>query len=150
MFSPLQVEIHPSVTARYLFLLLAALSVFSVWLSGLSFTFKLVLSLACCCYLIYCWPRIIMLTDAGSVSGIRWLAERKAVVVCLRGSGWVEVEAIQQRLISPLLLGLKLKVRDQQGSVSVLIWRDSVTAAQFRKLQVLLRFAPPPVSASHS
>ncbi|WP_366511842.1 protein YgfX [uncultured Amphritea sp.] len=150
MFSPLQVEVQPSVIARYLFLLLTALSFFSVWLSGLSFIYQLILSLACCCYLIYCWPRAIKLTDRNSVTALRWLAERKAVVVCLGDGDWIEVEAIEQRLNFPLLLGLKLKLRGRRRSVSLLIWRDSVSADQFRKLRVLLRFAPPPVSASHN
>ena len=150
MFSPLQIEIQPSVIARYLFLLLTALSFFSVWLSGLSFIFQLILYLACCSYLIFSWPRAVTLTDPDSVTGLRWLAERKAVVVRLGGGDWMEVEAIEQRLSFPLLLGLKLKLRGRRRSVSLLIWRDSVSVDHFRKLRVLLRFAPPPVSASHS
>ncbi|WP_363317755.1 protein YgfX [uncultured Amphritea sp.] len=140
----------PSVVARGVFLLLTALSFFSLWTSGLSVTFQFILSILCICYLAFCWPRVITLTHPRCVTGIRWLAERKTVVVCLGEGDWREVEVIQQRLNYPLLLGLKLKLRGQSRSVSVVIWRDSVTADHFRKLRVLLRFAPPPVSASHS
>jgi len=150
VFSPLQIEVKPSVFARGVFLLLTGLSLVSLWLSGLSVIFKVFLSIVCISYLFFCWSRFITLRHSRSVTGLRWLAGRKAVVVCLSNGDWIEVEAIQQRLNFPLLLGLKLKLKGQRRSVSLVIWRDSVTADHFRKLRVFLRFAPPPVSASHS
>ncbi|WP_428037048.1 protein YgfX [Amphritea sp.] len=150
MFSPLQIEVKPSAIARGVFLLLTGLSLFSLWFSGLSVPLQLSLSGVCIGYLCFCWPRLITLTDARSVTGLRWLVERKAVALCLGEGDWIEVEEIQQRMSYPLLLGLKLKLQGQRRPVSLLIWRDSVSTDHFRKLRVLLRFAPPPVSASHS
>lgn len=150
MFSPFQVEIKPSVISRGVFLLLTVLSLVSIWLSGLSVTLQVVLSLLCGCYVFYGWPRFISLTHHRCIIGLRWLADKKVLAVCLVGEGWVEVEAVQQRLSFPLLLGLSVKLRGARRTVAVVIWPDSVSADQFRKLRVLLRFAPPPLNASHN
>ncbi|RTE65825.1 hypothetical protein EH243_09035 [Amphritea opalescens] len=131
-----------------MFLFLTALSVLSIWISGLAIGLKIPLTLICGGYLVYCWSRVIDLTHRRSVTGLRWLVDKKVGSICLGGE-WVEIEAIQQRLMLPLLLGLSVKLRGQQGKVAVVIWRDSVSADQFRKLRVLMRFAPP-ISASRN
>lgn len=150
MFSPLQVEIKPSAVSRGVFVFLTVLSLISICLSGLNVGFKVALSFACVFYLYHCWPRFIALTHSRSVTGLRWLADKKVMAVCLAGDQWFEVETVQQRLSFPLLLGLSVKLRGRQGSGAVVIWRDSVTADQFRKLRVLLRFAPPLLNANHN
>lgn len=148
MFSPLQVEIRPSAIGKRVFLLLTVLSIYSVWISGLTLSLKIPLTFICSGYLIYCWPRFIALTHHRSVTGLRWLADKKVGAICLAGN-WAEIETVQQRLTFPMLLGLSVKLREQRGSVAVVIWPDSVSADQFRKLRVLLRFATP-ISANHN
>ncbi|MDO6564457.1 hypothetical protein Q4488_13790 [Amphritea sp. 1_MG-2023] len=110
----------------------------------------MILTLLCGRYTIYAWSRFISLTHPASVTGVRWLADKKAIAVCLAGDHWYEVVALEQRLSFPVLLGFKVKLRDQNRSVAAVIWSDSVSVDQYRKLRVLLRFAAPPVNANHS
>ncbi|MBQ0782627.1 MAG: hypothetical protein KBT66_00195 [Amphritea sp.] len=93
---------------------------------------------------------MIWLNNRYSVTGLRWLVERKGIVVCLHKGNWVHIDRIEQKFVFPFLIGLKLKLCTDDRSVTVLIWRDSVVEDDFRKLRVLCRFAPPPVSATHS
>lgn len=150
MFSPLQVEIRASVYGRACIVLLALFSLLSVWAADLVLIYKLLLSLACLGYSCFCWSRLIWLNNRHSVTGLRWLVERKGIVVCLHKGNWVHIDRIEQKFVFPFLIGLKLKLCTDDRSVTVLIWRDSVVEDDFRKLRVLCRFAPPPVSATHS
>ncbi len=150
MFSPLQVEVGASVYCRVCIALLAFFSLLSVWAADLVVIYKLLLFLACIGYSFFCWSRLIWFNSQYSVTGLRWLVERKGIAVCLSKGGWVHVDRIEQKFIFPFLIGLKLRLCTEDRSVTVLIWRDSVTEDDYRKLRVLCRFAPPPVSAIHS
>ena len=150
MFSPLQVEIRASVYGRASIVTLAFLSLLSVWAADLVLIYKLLFSLACLGYSCFCWSRLIWLNTRYSVTGLRWLVERKGIAVCLNKGVWVHVDRIEQKLVFPFLIGLKLRLCTEGRTVTVLVWRDSVDEDCFRKLRVLCRFAPPPVSATHS
>lgn len=150
MFSPLQVEINPSAYGRGSLLFLTILSLLSIWMADLVFISKILISLVCLGYSCLCWFRLIGLNARYAVTGLRWLADRKAISVCLHHDAWVHVDRIEQKFIFPFLIGLKLKLCAPDRSVMVLIWRDSVSKDEFRKFRVLCRFAPPPVSATHS
>ena len=150
MFSPLQVDIHPSIYGGGSILLLAFFSLLSLWVSDLLVTYKALLSLVCLVYCFFCWSRLVSLRGRFSVTGVRWLVERKAIVVRLNEAGWVNVDRIEQKFVFPFLMGLRLRLDSQKRSVTLLVWRDSISADDFRKLRVLFRFAPPPVSATHS
>ncbi|BBB27376.1 protein YgfX [Amphritea japonica] len=150
MFSPLQVDINPSIYGGGSIVLLVFFSLLSVWVSDLDGIHKLLLSLVSLGYSFFCWSRMVSLTDRFSVIGLRWLVEHQSVVVCVNEGGWVNVDRIEQKFVFPFLIGLRLKLASKKRSVTVLVWRDSTNADDFRKLRVLFRFAPPPVSATHS
>ena len=150
MFSPLQVDIHPSIYGGGSILLLAFFSLLSLWVSDLLVTYKALFSLVCLGYSFFCWSRLVSLSGRFSVTGVRWLVERKTIVVRINEGGWVNVDRIEQKFLLPFLMGLRLRLDSKKRSVTLLVWRNSTSADDFRKLRVLFRFAPPPVSATHS
>ena len=100
--------------------------------------------------LIRYWPKLVSYSDIDSVQTLRWLADQKSVSVRLGDGQWYGVELVKQRVCWPFFLAAELKLSGMERSVVVYIWRDSVPPDMFRRLRVIWRFAPGPVSATHS
>lgn len=98
----------------------------------------------------YYWSQLVSFAHVRSVKTIRWLADQKTVSVRLGDGQWYGVELVKQRICWPFFLAAELKLTGMERAVVVYIWRDSVPPDMFRRLKVIWRLAPGPVSAIRS
>lgn len=150
MFSPLQVDIQPSRLCFRVTLGLHAAALLAIWLSGFETFTQWVFTLLLALIWAYILPRYLRLSHVLSVTGVRWLADRKSLSVCCSNGQWYPVAAQRETLVWPFLVAFSVRVQGRYLPLTVLVFCDSVAEDQFRRLKVLARFAVPIGSVSTS
>lgn len=83
----------------------------------------------------------VLLTASLSVIAISWDADAKSMRLQQRNGQVLMVEKITQRLSHTYGVYLVTKVPERFFPVTLLILRDSLSAAEFRRLRVLVSYA---------
>ena len=150
MFSPLLIKISPSLTGKLVVSVLAALAVTGMAASALSVLLLVLLSLILLVLFWLNWKRYLSLRHPDSIIAVHWVADTRAVDLQLASGKWVTVTRIAGRVNTPFMLAAELYSDDRRTPYKLVIWNDSVNRDTFRRLKVILRYAPSPSSATHS
>lgn len=150
MFSPLLVNIQPSVLGRLSIFALACVAFIGMAASAISAVFLVLLSLLLLLLLSLNWPRYMSLSDPLAIRALHWVADQKTADVQLYNGEWLKVETIACRLVTRYLIAAELQVECSQKRFNLLIWKDSIAPEAFRRMTVLMKYAPLSVSATHN
>lgn len=128
--------------SRYLFLLLLALhalALCSVWFTDLTVLLQLGLSLLVLLSLFYHFKRHVLLR--GKQSWRAFSLDKLHVDVITRGGEELAGCILDQTVVTPYFVLLRVRLDGRRFAVSRIIFSDALQTDAFRELRVRLRFA---------
>lgn len=131
--------IKPSRNLALLLLALHALALVSVWFTNLPVLLQLGLSLLALLSLLYHFSRHVLLR--GKQSWRAFSLDKLSVAVTTLGGEELLGSVLNQTVVTPYFVLLRVKLEEHRVPVSRIICCDALQADAFRELRVRLRFA---------
>ena len=137
MFSLSNTQIRPSRTLLFIYCGVHLLALLSVSILTLDWFTQLICILVITAIFFLYLSESVLLSSQQSVSALSWSAEERSMQIRLKNDQLLYATELKQRVVTPLMVCLLVQVEERYFPLPVVIFRDSCSEIEFRRLRVL-------------
>ena len=137
MFSLSNTPIKPSRTLLFIYCGVHLLALLSVSILALDWFTQLICLLVVIAIFFFNLSESVLLSSPQSITAFSWSAEERSMQIRLKNDQNLYVTELKQRVVTPLMVCLIVEVEERYLPQSIVIFRDSCSEIEFRRLRVL-------------